>query len=103
MRKQLLGSGCSLVAMAVLSGLAACSSSSGHPTPTDGGHSDAKTSPTDGGNGCKGGVPDSSYVLIDDMETTNHGPIQLAMGIAAPLTPGYWYNSGEPINGFLLE
>jgi hypothetical protein len=29
------------------------------------------------------------------METTTHGPIELVdPGIAAPLTPGYWYNSG---------
>jgi len=35
-----------------------------------------------------------SSVLIDDMETTTHGPIVLSAGIAPPLSPGYWYNSG---------
>ena len=33
------------------------------------------------------------------METTPHGPIQFATGIAAPLTPGYWYNSGANYGG----
>ncbi len=91
MRKQLLCLGCSLVGMAFLSGLAACSSNKSH---TDGGQPDSKTSPTDAGQGCNAGVPNPTYVLIDDMETTTHGPIEFDMGIAAPLTAGYWYNSG---------
>ena len=101
MRKQLIGSGCSILGMDFLSGLAACSSSSGQVSGKggasgkgggSGGSGGSTTLPTDAG--CQSGAPSSSYVLIDDMETTSHGPIQLAMGIAAPLTPGYWYNSG---------
>src|ERR1022692_1460135 len=94
MRKQLLCSGCSLVGMAFISGLAACSSNTSHGggLPMDGGHPDSKTSPTDAG--CKTGDPNDTYVLIDDMETTTHGPIEFDTGIAPPLSPGYWYNSG---------
>jgi hypothetical protein len=40
------------------------------------------------------GDPNATYVLIDDMETTTHGPIKLGSGIDSPLSPGYWYNSG---------
>ncbi|HVV52528.1 MAG TPA: hypothetical protein VHO06_22870 [Polyangia bacterium] len=100
MRKQLLCSGGSIFGMAFVLGMAACSSSMGQP----GGQAGASGK---GGNGGKGGStttlpdagcetsgPSSSYVLIDDMETTSHGPIELAMGITSPLTPGYWYNSG---------
>jgi hypothetical protein len=95
MRKQLLFSGCSLAGMAFLSGLGACSSNPSRPRAlADSGQPDATTSPTDTEQGCKAGAPISSYVLIDDMETTNHGPIDLDAGIRAPLTPGYWYNSG---------
>ncbi len=86
MRKQLLCSGCSLVGMAFLFGLAACSNNAKHPAAVDSG-----TSPTD--RGCKAGSLSETYVLIDDMEATDHGPIGLA-GIASPLSPGYWYNSG---------
>jgi len=43
--------------------------------------------------GCQASASTGTTVLIDDMETTTHGPIQLA-GIEAPLLPGYWYNSG---------
>jgi len=43
--------------------------------------------------GCQASTLTGTTVLIDDMETTTHGPIQLA-GIEAPLSPGYWYNSG---------
>ena len=89
MRKQLLCSGCSLVGMAFLSGLAACSSSASHK---DGGQPDSATPLTDGG--CQAADPNSTYVLIDDMETTTHGPIEFVTGIASPLSPGYWYNSG---------
>jgi hypothetical protein len=94
MRKQLLCSGCSLVGMVFISGLAACSSNTSHGggLAMDGGHPDSKTSPTDAG--CNTGDPGSTYVLIDDMETTTHGPIELDTGIAPPLSPGYWYNSG---------
>lgn len=99
MLERLTGSGCSLVAIAFLSGLAACSSNGSHAGGSgqaggsghDGGHPDAKT-PSDAG--CKAGASSSTYVLIDDMETTTHGPIQLDKGISPPLTAGYWYNSG---------
>ena len=40
------------------------------------------------------GDPNATYVLIDDMETTTHGPIEFDTGIAPPMSPGYWYNSG---------
>ena len=46
--------------------------------------------PSDGG-GVE--VASYTYVLIDDMETTTHGPIELA-GIDPPLSPGYWFNFG---------
>ncbi len=92
MRRKLPRLGCSVVSMAFLSGLAACSSNNkSHP---DSGRPDSKTPPTDVGQGCNAGDPNSSYVLIDDMETTAHGPIEFDMGISPPLTPGYWYNSG---------
>jgi hypothetical protein len=91
MRRQLLRLGCSLVGMAFLSGLAACSNNKSH---ADGGQPDSKTPPTDAGQGCNAGIPNATYVLIDDMETTTHGPIEFDMGIRPPLTPGYWYNSG---------
>ena len=91
MRTQVLRLGCSLVGMAFLAGLAACSNNKSH---ADGGQVDAKTSPTDAGQGCTAGIPNATYVLIDDMETTDHGPIDLDAGISPPLTQGYWYNSG---------
>ena len=86
MRKQVLCSRRSLVGIAFLTGLAACSSNASHP--------DAGSPPPDVGQGCEAGPSSSSYVLIDDMETTTHGPILLDTGIVAPLTQGYWYNSG---------
>jgi hypothetical protein len=99
MRKQLLCSGSSIVGMAFLTGLAACSS---NPSQTGGqagasgkggsGSGGSTTPPPDAG--CTAGSASSNYVLIDDMETTSHGPIELVTGIASPLTPGYWYNSG---------
>jgi hypothetical protein len=46
---------------------------------------------SDGAGGGDGSA--AGYVLIDDMETTTNGPIQLG-GIAPPLTPGYWFNFG---------
>jgi hypothetical protein len=111
MRRQLLCSGCSIFGLAFLTGLAACSSKS--PGQTTGGKGGSQAGGATGKGGGSGGsssgsggsttLPDagcstsgasSSYVLIDDMETTTHGPIELAMGITSPLTPGYWYNSG---------
>ncbi|HJX54554.1 MAG TPA: hypothetical protein VJ801_17440 [Polyangia bacterium] len=88
MRKQIFCSGCSVVGMAFLSGLAACASSPGQAGAKD----SSTASLTDAG--CMNGDPNATYVLIDDMETTTHGPIEFDMGIAAPLLQGYWYNSG---------
>src|SRR5262245_37604374 len=79
MRKQLLCSGCSLVGMAFLAGLAACSDNKSH---------------ADAGPACEAGTPSAGYVIIGDMEATTHGPIRFATGIELPLTAGYWYNSG---------
>jgi hypothetical protein len=91
MRKQIYCSGCSIVGMAFLSGLAACASSPGPAGATpDTGQPPAPL--TDAG--CVIGDPNATYVLIDDMETTTHGPIELGSGIASPMMPGYWYNSG---------
>ena len=109
MRKQLLCSGCSIFGLAFLIGLAACSSSPGQSGGQGGSQAGASgkgggsggsasgsggstTLPTDAG--CTASSASSSYVLIDDMETTTHGPLEFAMGITSPLTPGYWYNSG---------
>jgi hypothetical protein len=51
--------------------------------------------PSDGGGG---EAASYTYVLIDDMETTTHGPIELA-GIDPPLSPGYWFNFGASACG----
>jgi len=88
MRRQIYYSGCSVVGIAFLSGLAACASS-----PGQAGAKDSSTTLLDDA-GCMIGDPNSTYVLIDDMETTTHGPIELDTGIASPLSAGYWYNSG---------
>jgi hypothetical protein len=88
MRKQISCSGCLVVGMAFLSGLAACASSPGQAGAKD----SSPATLTDAG--CMNGDPNATYVLIDDMETTTHGPIELATGIASPLSQGYWYNSG---------
>src|SRR5215831_6405031 len=105
MRKQLLCSGCSLVGMAFLTGLAACSSNASHadagnPHPDTGNPlPDTGLPVTDAAPSCEAGAPDPNYVLIDDMETTTHGPILLDTGIVAPMTQGYWYNSGASYGG----
>src|SRR3569623_1248046 len=122
MRRHLLGSGYSLVATIVLVGLSACakspaqvgsggthggsggsSSGSGGSLGSGGSSSDASLGDASGDRadaedapadaGCQPDDSNATYVLIDDMETTTHGPIQL-MGVQAPLSPGYWYNSG---------
>jgi hypothetical protein len=99
MRMQLVCSGRSFVGIAFLTGLAACSSKAsnsdaGNPLP------DTGTPKTDApAQGCEAGPAPTGYVLIDDMETTTHGPIQFATGIAAPATAGYWYNSGANYGG----
>jgi hypothetical protein len=93
MRTQLLRSGRSFVAVTFVYGLAACSSNSNNKGHTDGGQPDSP-SQTDTGQGCNAGIPNATYVLIDDMETTDHGPIDLDAGFSGPLVQGYWYNSG---------
>ena len=87
MRKKLLCSGCSLLGMAVVLGSAACSGGGSQA-------SDAGSTPM-----CDAGAAPSNYVLIDDMETTTHGPILFSTGITEPLTQGYWYNSGAAYDG----
>src|SRR4051812_46115923 len=91
MRMHRLCSGSSLVGMALLCGFVACSNKTSS-NPTDALAKDADSgTPTDGG--CKPDDSTGTYVLIDDMETTDHGPIALE-GINSPLSKGYWYNSG---------
>jgi hypothetical protein len=85
--------------MAFLTGLAACSSNA---SPKDAGSSQQDTGnpQTDApAPGCEAGPAPSGYTLIDDMETTTHGPIQLAAGISGSTTAGYWYNSGASYGG----
>jgi hypothetical protein len=95
---------------------AGCLSSSGGPGGTSGGGSpdggtgvdatssgtgDSSTAKADGRASSDGGAGEAAsytYVLIDDMETTTHGPIELA-GINPPLTPGYWFNFGASVCG----
>jgi len=122
MSKKLFCSACSLVGAVSLFGLAGCSddSSGGGSTTKDGGNQadssgDSGGPNRDGGSNVDGGSgrdgaptpgdsgpsdeasPNWTYVLIDDMETTTHGPIELDAGITPPLTPGYWFNSGAQV------
>jgi hypothetical protein len=104
MRSQVLCSGLSRVGMTFLLGLAACSSNSKSQADAaakdggggTGGSAQDATAPTDAKTdaGCTPMALNGTPVLIDDMETTTNGPIQLDMGISAPLSKGYWYNSG---------
>ncbi len=96
-----------IVSAAAIGWSAGCSSDSGagNPQGPDAGNgSDAKSPEApdssvkkgDGGSSSDGGAAEAAsftYVLIDDMETTTHGPIELA-GVSPPLTPGYWFNFG---------
>ena len=91
MLRPLLRSSCLIAGVALLSALSACSGKSA--SPKDSGQSDTG-SPTDSGSKCTPSGSNDGYVLIDDMETTTHGPIGLDGGISDPLTSGYWYNSG---------
>jgi hypothetical protein len=43
-------------------------------------------------------MPNYTYTLIDDMETTTHGPIEFS-GVTAPFNPGYWFNFGAGVTG----
>jgi hypothetical protein len=104
MRKQVFFLGCSVVGMAVLSGMSACTSSSSPTGATGGRRALTGTGGAGAGGaggavarndaGCIVGDPNSTYVLIDDMEKTTHGPLEFDAGIASPLSQGYWYNSG---------
>ena len=62
------------------------------PTDATTSQNDTDTPQSDGAS--EASAPKRTYVLIDDMETTTHGPIELDAGISPPLLPGYWYNSG---------
>ena len=125
MSKKLYRSVLSLLALPALGWEAGCSSSSNAVSNGDAGNvvdsavpqSDAVSPLGDGGtaadgspgadgasqgadggsSGTEGGSPSWTYVLIDDMETTTHGPIEFDAGIDPPLTPGYWYNSGAQV------
>ena len=101
MRKQNFILGCSVVGIAFLSGVSACTSSSGHTNGAggaDSGGAGGSRSGTGGAllndAGCIIGAPNSTYVLVDDMEKTTHGPLEFDAGIAPPQLSGYWYNSG---------
>src|ERR1700690_3065896 len=102
-----------IVSAATFGWAAGCSSDSSGGSPsgpdagngsdaTSGGASkDAATTKPDGHASSDGGAAEAAsftYVLIDDMETTTHGPIELA-GINPPLTPGYWFNFGAAVSG----
>jgi hypothetical protein len=89
----------------------ACSSNDTTTNTGSGGAPDSSTVNTGGGGNAgnnRGGgggtlsdvidAPNYAYTLIDDMEITTHGPIQFA-GIAAPLSPGYWFNFGASVAG----
>jgi hypothetical protein len=97
-------------------GVGACFTGNGSvPGPSDAGHpsngaGDGNAGSSNGDSGSTRG-PEAgaskdagsiltgnwTYVLVDDMETTTHGPLELDAGIAPPLTPGYWYNSGAQV------
>jgi hypothetical protein len=101
--RKLLGPVYLLAGMAVVGGMAACFADStrvGVPTGDGGSQTDATNSQTDtgahppDGGASEAGGPNFTFVLIEDMETTTHGPIELDAGFSPPLSPGYWYNSG---------
>ena len=80
-------------------------SSSGTESPPAGssGSSKASSSSSQSSSGASssGGGSDSggfTYTLIDDMETTTHGPIEYA-GVMPPESPGYWFNFGATAPG----
>jgi hypothetical protein len=56
---------------------------------SDGALSSHDAGESDGGDASD--APVYVYTLIDNMETTTHGPIELA-GIKPPESPGYWFN-----------
>jgi hypothetical protein len=76
--------------------VAGCSSKNGVTPPSV----DAGTTPDSSAPALDGAAADAgtdadpyTYTLIDDMENTVHGPIELA-GIMSPDSPGYWFNFG---------
>jgi len=116
MRKRNFILGCSVVGVALLSGVSACTSSSGHTGTNGAGGADSTATGGAGGShsgtggshtggalrndaGCVVGAPNSTYVLIDDMETTTHGPLEFDAGIVRPQLSGFWYNSGANYTG----
>jgi hypothetical protein len=118
MHKQIPCLGLLVVGTAFLTGLSACTSSSGQTGAKGAGGSDSTASGGAGGArsgtggarsgtggasrddaGCVEGDPNSTYVLIDDMETTTHGPLEFDAGIVSPQSQGYWYNSGANYTG----
>jgi hypothetical protein len=81
---------------------AGCSSSSNPPPKSDAGPTpDGSVATPDAGDSgtATGDAADSSasvtYVLLDDFETTTHGPIELDAGFTAGESPAYWYNFGD--------
>jgi hypothetical protein len=81
---------------------AGCSSSSNPPPKSDAGSDGSASQMSDAGDSGStptGDAADSSasftYVLLDDFETTTHGPIELDAGFSAGETPAYWYNFGD--------
>ena len=116
MHKQNFILGCSVVGVALLSGVSACTSSSGHTGTNGAGGADSTATGGAGGShsgtggshtggalrddaGCVVGAPNSTYVLIDDMEKTTHGPLEFDAGIVLPQLSGFWYNSGAGVSG----
>jgi hypothetical protein len=107
-----------IVGAAVFNWIGGCSSSTppkGSGNPADSGTSptgdsgssptgDGATTPSDGatnGEAASADGPTYKYTLIDDMETTTHGPIKLP-GIDPPEKPGYWFNFGGTAPGDML-
>ncbi len=93
---------------------AGCSSSGGGGSPNNPSDSGpSQTAPQDGatptseasassGDATSTGDGSSvTYTLIDDMEMTTHGPIELP-GIVSPESPGYWFNFGGSATGDTL-
>jgi hypothetical protein len=80
-------------------------SSSGTESPPAGNGSSSKASSSSSqsstGSSSSAGGSDAggfTYTLIDDMETTTHGPIEYA-GVVPPESPGYWFNFGAKYPG----
>lgn len=87
----------SLLGVVACAGGVACSSTSNGGGGGTGGKAGGGI---DGGGGSSvsdaSDGPSYTYALIDDMESTTHGPILLAT-VVAPLSPGYWFNFGANV------